>query len=438
MQAHDESLTLFSEQLVNKGLLHTQMIEHLPISQIGSGCIEFNVTPQNFIDLSRSYIYFKCKTVIDADTAITYVESLEKFDVKGDVAPCNCLLSTMFQKVDLSIQHRTVSSDIPTYCYPYKNYLDKILSVTSDEDMGIMFAKDASVSLNSCSQWKAVTNNKDNETPNPGLKKRAKVISRGQEFELQGPIGIDFMKQKRLLMHNTNIGLKFWPSTPEFSLLSSDLSQKFNIKILEAKLILCHVNLEPAVSTAISDALVLKPAHYPYINSKMRSQTVSKGSQVAIINDIFGNECPDQLYVCMVKSAAATGSFHENPFFLNHFNISEVGFYFNNISLPAKPLKLNFGESAYQSHYLEAYQRIQRQNPDWIVSYEEFYRGYTIFAFDLTNRENFEDLTPNTYTGNSKLELRFSKALEESIVVYMYGKFKSLLTIDAARNVVIQ
>jgi hypothetical protein len=170
----------------------------------------------------------------------------------------------------------------------------------------------------------------------------------------------------------------------------------------------------------------------------MRSQTVSKGSQVAIINDIFGNECPDQLYVCMVKSAAATGSFHENPFFLNHFNISEVGFYFNNISLPAKPLKLNFGESAYQSHYLEAYQRIQRQNPEWIVSYEDFYRGYTIFAFDLTNRENFEDLTPNTYTGNSKLELRFSKALEESIVVYMYGKFKSLLTIDAARNVVIQ
>ena len=439
MQAHDDSLNLFCVQPTNKAISQSQMIEHLPISQLSSGCVEFSVTSQNFIDFSRSHIQLRCKIVIGENDPIKFVESLEKYDATGDVAPTNCLIASMFQKVDLSLQHQSISNDIPTYCYPYKYMLDTLLTSKVDEQLGILFTKDLSTAINTCSNFKAVAGTDNAVTDgNPALKKRTKFVNQGQEFVMTGSIGVDFMKQKRLLLHNTNIGLKFWPSTPEFSLLSSELSQKFNIKILDAKLVLCHVTLDPAVGVAISDALKLKSAQYPYINSKMRTHTIAKGSQVATINDLFGTECPEQLIVCMAKSAAVSGSFHHNPYFFSHFNISEIGLYLNNISLPAKPLQVKFGDTAYQSHYLEAWQRLHRLNPDSIISFEDFHRGYTIFCFDLGNRENFEELLPISHTGTTKLELRFSKALEDSIVVFLYGKFKGLLSIDAARNITTQ
>jgi len=438
MQAHDDTINLFCVQPTNKVISQVQMIEHLPISQLSNGCLEFSVTSQNFIDFSRSYIKLRCKVVIGENTPIKFIESLENYDVTGDVAPSNCLIASMFQKVDLSLQHQTISNDIPTYCYPYKYILDTLLTTKKTELPGILFTKDKSLTINTSSNWKDVTGTDNAVTGgNPALVKRAKFLNKGEEFVMSGSIGVDFLSQKRLLLHNTNIGLKFWPSAPEFSLLSSEKTQKFNIKILDAKLVLCHVTLDPAVSVAISDSLKLKSAQYPYIKSKMRTHSIAKGSQVMTINDLFGNECPEQLIVCMVKSEAVSGSFQLTPYYFNHFNISEIGLYLNNISLPAKPLQVNFGDSAYQSHYLEAWQRLQDLNPDSIISFEDFHRGYTIFCFDLGNRENFEELLPNTHTGSTKLELRFSKALEDSVVVFLYGKFRGVLSIDYARNVTI-
>jgi len=136
----------------------------------------------------------------------------------------------------------------------------------------------------------------------------------------------------------------------------------------------------------------------------------------------------------MAKSASATGSFEENPYFFQHFNLSEIGFYLNNTPLPTKPLKLKFGDTPAESQYVEAWRRLRALNPDSIISYDDFHRGYTILCFDLTHNK---DLVYNQ-SGSTKLELKFDKPLEDWVTLFIYGKFKSLLTIDEFRNVEIE
>ena len=245
------------------------------------------------------------------------------------------------------------------------------------------------------------------------------------------------MMQERLLLHNVNIGVKLWQNRPEFSLLSAEAAKNFNIKILDAKLKLCHVVLDPAVSVAISDGLNLKPIQYPFISSNIKTHTIASGAQSATISDVFSGKCPNKLFVCLVSSESMNGTFSQNPYFFQHFDLCEIGFYINNSSFPGKPLQLKFEDSAFQSHYMEAWLRLLEINPDINITFEEFHRGYSIFAFDLSNKEG-KDLIPTTRIGETKLELRFSKALPKSITAILYGKFKSVLTIDSARNVIIQ
>jgi hypothetical protein len=437
MQAHDESLNLFYSQPVNSGIIQSQIIQHLPISSISNGCIEFNVTSQNYIDLSKSSLYLKCKVLKDGGEDITYIPKKEDYKEEGDVGITNALFGSLFSKVDLSIQQHPVSNDIPNYCFPYKYMLDKLLTTKTEADESILFFKDDSKGIECNSIWSAddTQTHKDNNLGNSGFKQRLKFIDKSQNFELESPIGLDFLNQKRLLIHNTNIQLKFWQSSPQFHIISIKPDQKFYVKILEAKLNLCHVTLDPAVNVAIADSLKIKPAQYPFKDSKIRCHTIAKGSGACTITDLFGNECPDELYVCMVDSKSFHGVYKSNPFAFKPFKISEIGYYVNNIALPANPLKLNFGASAYESNYLEAWQRLKDINPDSIISFEDFYRGYSIFSFNINRGKNFEELLPNSTSGSTKLELRFSTPLPDTIVLLLYGRFKSVLTIDGVRNI---
>ena len=453
MQAHGESLNLFTDELVNKAITQVQYVDHLPISQSANGFIEFNVTPQTFIDLSRSQLYLKCKVVIGDNEPIgntirktlfpkegaTEDEKDMKDAEKRDVIPTNCLLGGLFQKVDLTVQQKNISNDVQTYTYPYKYMVDTLINSTQENDMGKLFIKDYCTTMNGTSFFTMGDGGGDNiiyfkqngEKLPPSLETRACVINLSREFELQGPVGLDFFQQKRLLLHNVNLGLKFYQSSPEFSLLSSQKSTNFNIKILEARLKLCHVNLDPAVTVAINDTLKLKPAQYPYTSSKIHTYSIPKGSSSASITDLFSGQCPEKLFVFMVKSENATGNFIKNPYVFDDFKLNEIGFYVNNVSLPSKPLKLNFESLAWDSQYVEAWQRLRDLNPNSIISYEDFHGGYAIYCFDLGN---YTDLPIQT-SGSTKLELRFNYPLEQAVTVFTYGQFKSCLTIDAARNV---
>lgn len=436
MEAHTDSLSLFAPSAINTAILNSQEIEHLPTSNFASGFIEFNINSQNYIDLNRTRLYLKCKLTLGESGTISHIEKIEGYNPKGDVGLSNSFMGSLFQKVDFSINQQNLTRDIPAYAHSYKVIFDHILSGCPDNP-AFLYIKDDAKAIKACSIWKALEENPDNAIGNDALKNRTEFASKGQEFEMLGSLGVDFTQQNRYLIPNTNISIKLWQSNPAFALLSSKLNQDFRVKILEAKIKLCHVKLDPFVSDAIANSIKLTPVQYPFISSRINLHSIPKGSQTCVINNIFSNDCPDKLFVCLVNTQAFTGSFQFNAFVFEHFNISEIGFYLNNQSLPAKPLQFHFGESAHQSLYIEAWQRLTSLNKEIRISFEDFYRGFTIFSFDLTNRVDSNILT-NITRGETKLELRFAKPIDTPITTIIYGKFNSLLTIDESGSTILQ
>ena len=435
MEGHSEALNLFTEPVINKGVIGCEIVEHLPISNFEGGLIEFALSTPSFLDLSRSTLYVRCKVVTGDNQDVPVITSDATYDKKGDVTTVNNLFSSLFEKVDFTVQNQNLTSGIPSHTYPYKGMIDTLLSETHDSNRATMFFKDSSVAVNSCSPFRKVSGNPDSSIVdgNPSLKYRAGVINGSREFDMLGPIPIDFATQKRLLLNNTSICLKLWQNQAAFTLLSGATDVHHKIKITDVKLRLCHVTLSPELLLAVNESTKLKPASYHFDSSVIRTQSVARGMQTAVLNDLF-THCPEKLFVVLVASSAYVGNYQSNPFNFQHFNISEIAFYHDNTSLPGKPLQLDFRDTANNSTFLQAYENLKALGAPYMnISYSDFHRGYTILAFDLRT-DRTDDLQSARRSGQMRLELRFAEPLAEAVTVLTYAKYKSTLTIDQVRN----
>lgn len=435
MDAHSQALNFFTEPGLNSAITQTQFIDHLPITQVtDSGFAEFMITSPDFIDLSRSYISVKCKVVCGDDSDIKKIVSEATFDKKGDIYPTNNLLHGLFDRVDFTLQDKTLTNDIPSHSYPFKAMIDTLMTATSEEDMATLFVKDPSDAIDSCSVYKKLAANPDNEKASSSLKTRYKMITESREFEMLGRLNIDFWKQKKYLLNNVNINLRLWRTQPEFALLSASTDVNHKIKLSSIKLVLCHVKLTPDVVLAINDSAKVKPISYPYDRSIIKNYSIASGLQTVTLNDIFTGKCPDKIMIAMNTTKRYLGSLQSNQYMFDHFKLSEIGFYLDNTPLPGKALSLKFGDDAFDSSYIEAWERLRKHLPtNTILSYSDFFRGYSIFLIDLTNEEN-GDLFPAPRQGQTRLELRFDKALSESINILIYGSSKATFTLDHVRN----
>ena len=439
MEGHSEALNLFTEPVINKGVLGCEFVDHLPISNLGDGgFVEFSLSSSSFIDLSRSSLYVKCKVVTGDNQDIPVITSDANYDKKGDVTPVNNLFSSLFEKVDFTIQNQNLTSGIPSHAYPYKCMIDNLLSETRESNRATMYFKDTSVAVNSCSPYRKIPSNPDSSivNGNPALKYRAGVIGGSREFEMMGSLPVDFANQKRLLLNNTNIGIKLWQNHSAFTLLTGAIDVNHKIKITDVKLRLCHITLSPELLLAVNESTKLKPASYHFNSSQIRTQSIARGMQTVVLNDLF-NQCPEKLIVGLVSSSAYVGNYQNNPFNFQHFNISEIAFYLDNTSLPGKPLQLNFGETPENSSYLLAYENLRAvAAPEMKISYADFHRGYTLLVFDLRTDQT-DDLLSTKRNGQMRLELRFAQPLAEAVTVITYGKYRTTLSIDQARNAVL-
>ena len=124
-----------------------------------------------------------------------------------------------------------------------------------------------------------------------------------------------------------------------------------------------------------SHYLKIAPCQYPFNKSVVKSFTLSKGLQTVTLNDVFTRSCPDRIYMCMVESDSFVGSFIKNPFFFQHMNLSELGFFVNNRSLPGAPVKMEFTDNPYKSNFIEMYQNLCNMHKNINITYKDFFLG---------------------------------------------------------------
>ena len=70
------------------------------------------------------------------------------------------------------------------------------------------------------------------------------------------------------------------------------------------------------------------------------------------------------------------------------------------------------------------------------IGLNDYLNGFCIHYFNLSN-SSLEGALPIQRKGHTRLDLRFSKSLSESVTVIIYSKFQSSFQLDIARNLIV-
>lgn len=123
-----ESLVLFQVPPTNRALQESKWMEYYPVvtcSTLNSdmGPIQFDIQGQGdeFFDLSQTYLQVICKFTKGDDSNLTGVHI--------DYTHVNNILHSLFTEIDVTLNGKIIGPGTDTY--PYKAYLEKLLSYRS-------------------------------------------------------------------------------------------------------------------------------------------------------------------------------------------------------------------------------------------------------------------------------------------------------------------
>ncbi|XP_071944761.1 uncharacterized protein F54H12.2-like [Antedon mediterranea] len=425
-------LDLFSVPPTQTSITKGQWVQYHPFNSITDvGPVQFNIqgSSEEYIDLSQTMLNVKLKITRQDGT-----------DLHADepVGPTNHLLHSIFSKVDVSLNERLITPSTNTYSY--RAAIETLLTYGADAKdshlTGGLYYKDTAGKMDSADPTAG------DDIVNKGLKKRTEYIRGSRYVDLIGPIHCDVFFQDRMMLNGVDLKIKLHRSKNAFCLMSSDPQAAFKVHLDDACLYIRKVKLNPTVALAHAKALERGPAKYPLRRVEVKTVTVPRGNLSFTRESLFNGNLPKRLVVGLVSTEAFNGSYVRNPFNFQHFNTNFLALYLDGEQVPWKPLKPNFGQNA-EGNYILAYQSLFSglntlfDDTGNHISRDDYPRGYTLFAFDLT-----PDLASAGHfnlirNGNIRLEIQFANALAETINIIVYAEFDSIIEIDKSRNVIV-
>jgi hypothetical protein len=413
-------LDLFSVPPTQTSIEHGQWVEHHPLATItDNGPIEFSISGsgEDYLDLANTFLYIRAQ-IINGDGA----------NLPGDanVGPTNLWLHSLFSQVDMSLNEKLISPSSNTY--PYRAYMEMLLS----------YGSAAKESQMTSTLWhKDTAGHMDVTTDdNEGLAARKSYTNRSQVVDMMGKLHSDLFFQDRYLLNGVDVKIRLVRSKDAFALMAEDAA--FKTKITEASLFVRKAKLSPPVQMAHIKALEKGTAKYPIRRVELKAFSIPKGNLMANQENLFLGQLPKRIVFGMVDNSAYNGDFTKNPYNFQHYDLNFLALYADGSQIPAKPLQPNFERNKWVRSYLSLYSGTGKlyQDEGNDIDREEYAKGYTLFAFDLTPDLNDGSHFNLVKQGNLRLELHFAKPLPETINVIVYAEFDNIIEVDRNRNVI--
>ena len=431
MEGHSDNVALFYKPLEDKTVVSSEWVEYRPIGQLTPGAtLEFNISGSGtkYVDLSSTKIRI-CARIVQGNG-----QSLPDAIIEGKptpaaakVGPVNLLLQSMWRQVDVAINQQIISPTVSER-YAYKSYIEALLN----------YGRSASLSkLQSQLFFKDQGDPSDNDPvdgTNNGLIQRAIYTEKSKVVSMEGPIYMDICQQNRYILNGVPINFKLWPSSNQFALMSANPNADYRLEITEAVLKVKMVELLPDVVVSHAQALKANPSVYYFGRSDLRAFSVAKGQFSCSIEDIYQGEVPNHLIIGMVTSEAYMGSYKRNPFFFETFNCNSIGFFVEGRSTPSSPITPNCKASDYLSGYMTLFNENYHKDEGILISRNDYSKGYCLYKFD-TCEESEHEFARKSRRGHTRVDISFSKALEESVTILLFAKFPGQMEINEVRSV---
>ncbi|XP_016420228.1 uncharacterized protein F54H12.2-like [Sinocyclocheilus rhinocerous] len=344
------------------------------------------------------------------------------------VALINYPGATIFSQVDVSLGDRLISQSSSTY--PYRCIIESLLN----------YSKDALESLFSAGLFfKDTAGHMDETDPvgrNAGLTKRSLYTTGSKVVELLAPIHSDIFFQEKLMLNGVDIKIRMIRGKDEFCLMSDDA---YKLNIVSASLFVKKVSVSPSVRLAHAQALLSTTAKYPIDRVCLKNFSIPAGSRVSNQENLFLGTLPKSIVLAMVDNDAFTGSYEKNPFTFKHYDLEFLAVYVDGQQFPAKPLQPDFtsGSAVREFYQLATATGRHLKNQPLSINRDDFLKGYSLYAFNLTPDEDCGQHISLIKSGNIRLEARFRQPLPHTINLVVYAVFDSIIEVSNRRQVLV-
>ncbi|XP_062835853.1 uncharacterized protein F54H12.2-like [Anolis carolinensis] len=375
---------------------------------------------EDYMDLNNTLLYLTCKVVNEDGTNLPN---------DAAVGLVNYPIASIFSQLDVTLGDRLISQS--NNCYPYRAYIESVLNYCEDTlatqfTAGLFYKDDAG---------EHESTELDGE--NDGFIKRATLGAGSRKIDLMGHLHADLFFQEKLLLNGVDVKIKLTRNKNAFCLMSNDANKRYKLHILSASLFVKKVKLTPGVRLGHAEALLTSNAKYPVDRVSMKVFSIPVGSRVSNQENLFLGQLPKQVVIGLVDNDSFSGAYNKNPFNFKHYDINFAALYLDGEQYPMKPFQPNFEEDNCVREYMSLVQTAGKHMKDsaLLINREEYAKGYTLFAFDLTPDQECADHYSLIKTGNLRAELRFAKPLPTTVNMLVYGVFDNVIEINHRRNV---
>lgn len=400
-------------------------VPYKPLTTLdASNTVEFSVpgVGHEYIDPAHTLLYVKAKIVKGDGTDITAAD-------QNDAAPVNYALHALWSQVDLSLNQKVISHSSMTY--PFRSYIETLLNYDSA-------AKQSHLTQRLWTQDTAGKFDSLNSDENKGLAQRRLRTANSKVFEMMGPLHIDFFNQDHFLINNVELRIKLIRNRDAFTLMSTTGQEK--IKLLDATLYVRKVGISPSVMLAHAHALEKAPAKYPVNRVDIKTVTITQGLRDKNLDNLFMNQLPQRIVIGFVDNRAFNGDYKLNGYNFQHFNLNYLSLMVDGHPVPTQPLTPDFTNDLYVECYNTLFcgTGIHWKDEGNHISFDDYAKGNTLFAFDLSPDLSASEPHWNLQKqGTLRLELKFAAPLANPINCIIYAEFQNLIEIDKNRNVVV-
>lgn len=279
----------------------------------------------------------------------------------------------------------------------------------------------------------------DDNPADYALKRRYQRTKCSKEFHNVSRVHTEICEQGKLLPANTVLDFTFHPNESAFTLLSKR-GANYRLKILEAKLYIDHVKINPTIGRDLEDVSAKgNKMTFPVRRVEVTYYTRGLGATDLSHPAFLTGKKPRRLFFGVIDLEAFHGTKGRDPFNFHHFNAREVAIRVNGETIPAEGLRMNFTNNADVfmplMYLLKTCDSFMTQH-DIGINLDNYRHRNAIYGFDLTATgappgTNFE------LTSNANIDFRIilSEATTRNVAVVVYAEYDSEILISHDRMV---
>ena len=238
-----------------------------------------------------------------------------------------------------------------------------------------------------------------------------KLLSRPDGFMLYGKLGIDFFSTSELLYPNMKIRLRLIRARPNFYI--SD-NPNVSLRIVHCSLYTRRIALKEDYHKKRMDMLAYAPVEYNYLETLAKTFIIPARQNQSIQENIFNNAPIRRIAIAMNTKSAFTGSFTENPFWYQQFDLRQV-----KILRVRQPI-VDFDTANNCRLYVTTMKAMNFQDDIRSIPIDDF-KDHYVLVFDLTSMQQATENChyPELVGEPLRLELNFTNPLE-NVTELMY------------------